>query len=54
MTLQEAEIKLSELNNHIAELLEERENVLKEWHIAFNTENPEKIVCKAGVQFRVR
>ena len=47
MTLQEAETKLSELNNHIAELLKERENALKEWHIAFNTENPEKIACIA-------
>lgn len=45
MTLQEAETKLSERNNHIAELLKERENVLKEWSIAFNTENKEKIVC---------
>ena len=47
MTLQEVETKLSELNNHIAELLKERENALKEWSIAFNTENPEKIVCIA-------
>lgn len=39
MTLQETEAKLSELNNCIAELLKERESVLKEWNIAFNTEN---------------
>lgn len=45
MTLQEAETKLSELNNQIAELLKEREKVLKEWNIAFNTENPDKIIC---------
>lgn len=45
MTLQEAETKLSELNNQIAELLKEREKVLKEWNIAFNTENPDKITC---------
>ena len=45
MTLQEAETKLSELNNHIAELLKEREKALKEWSIVFNTENKEKITC---------
>lgn len=45
MTLQEAETKLSELNNQIAELLKEREKILKEWNIAFNTENPDKITC---------
>ena len=41
MTLQEAESKLSDLNNKIAELLSEREEVIKEWNIAFNSENPE-------------
>ena len=47
MTLQEVEIKLSELNNRIAELLKEREKAIKEWSIVFNTEKPEKIVCIA-------
>ena len=47
MTLQEAETKLSALNNRIAELLKEREKALKEWYIAFNTENQEKITCIA-------
>lgn len=45
MTLQEAEARLSELNNEINELLEKREMVLKEWNIAFNTENQGNIVC---------
>ena len=43
MTLQESEIKLSELNNKIDKLLKERGVVLKEWYAAFNTENPESI-----------
>lgn len=46
MTLQESEAKLSELNNKIDKLLKEREDVLKEWYDAFNTENPEGIVCE--------
>lgn len=46
MTLQESEIKLSELNNEIDRLLKERAIVLKEWYDAFNTENPEGIVCE--------
>ena len=45
MTLQEAETKLSDLNNKIAELLSERESVIKEWNAAFNSENPENIIC---------
>jgi len=45
MTLQEAETKLSELNNEINRLLQEREAVLKEWNIAFNTENQDNITC---------
>lgn len=45
MTLQEAEIKLSELNTEINKLLRDREAVLKEWNSAFNTENQENIVC---------
>lgn len=45
MTLQESEVKLSELNNEIDKLLKEREVALKEWYAAFNTENPEDIVC---------
>lgn len=45
MTLQEAEIKLSELNIEINKLLQEREVVLKEWYTAFNTESPEGIIC---------
>jgi hypothetical protein len=45
MTLQEAEAKLSKLNEEIDELLEKREIVLKEWNIAFNTENQDNIVC---------
>lgn len=45
MILQEVEEKLSDLNNKIAELLSEREKVIKEWNIAFNSENPESIIC---------
>lgn len=45
MTLQESEAKLSELNAEINRLLKEREAVLKEWNIAFCTENPENITC---------
>lgn len=45
MTLQEAEIKLSDLNAKINKLLEERETILKEWNIAFNTENQDNIIC---------
>lgn len=45
MTLQESEEKLSELNADIDKLLKERAIVLKEWYTAFNTENPEGIVC---------
>lgn len=43
VTLQESEEKLSELNAEISRLLKEREAVLKEWNIAFNTE--ENIIC---------
>lgn len=43
MKLLEAEAKLSELNNQIADLLKERENVLKEWNTAFHTENQDQI-----------
>lgn len=46
MTLQESEAKLSELNAEINRLFKEREAVLKEWNKAFNTENPENIVCE--------
>lgn len=45
MTLQKAEIKLTELNDKIDSLLKERETVLKEWSIAFNEESPENIIC---------
>ena len=45
MTLQEADTKLSSINEEIARLLKEREKVLKEWSAAFNSENPENIVC---------
>lgn len=45
MTLQESEEKLSELNTEIDKLLKERESVLKEWYAAFNTQNPDGIVC---------
>lgn len=45
MTLQESEVKLSELNTQISKLLEEREVILKEWNAAFCTENSEGIVC---------
>ena len=45
MTLQESKARLSELNAEISRLLKEREAVLKEWNTAFNTENPESIVC---------
>lgn len=47
MTLHESETKLTEINNNIAELLKERENVLKEWSVAFNTENQDEITCVA-------
>lgn len=47
MTLHESETKLAEINNSIAELLKERENVLKNWNIAFNMENQDKITCIA-------
>ena len=46
MTLQKSEARLSELNAEINKLLKEREAVLKEWNTAFNTENPENIVCE--------
>lgn len=46
MTLQESEIKLSELNSKIDNLLKEREAVLKEWNKAFNTENPDGVFCE--------
>ena len=46
MTLQESEAKLSELNAEINRLFKEREAVLKEWNKAFNTDNPENIVCE--------
>lgn len=45
MTLQEAELKLSDLNHKIAELLEERESAIKEWNRAFNSENLDNITC---------
>lgn len=47
MTLNESETKLTEINNSIAELLQERENVLKEWNSAFYTEKPDGITCLA-------
>ncbi len=45
MALKEADARLLELNEEIARLLKERENVLKEWNTAFNAENPEDITC---------
>jgi hypothetical protein len=45
MILQESEVRLSELNGKIDELLKERESVLKEWCTAFSTQNPDGIVC---------
>ena len=45
MTLQEADTKLSLINEEIARLLKEREKLQKEWITAFNSENPENIVC---------
>lgn len=45
MTLQEAEAKLTALNNQIAGLLEERESVLKDWNTAFHTENTDRVAC---------
>ena len=45
MTLQESEIKLSELNNKIDKLLKERAIVLKEWYAEFNTVNSAGITC---------
>lgn len=45
MTLQEAEAILSDLNTQIDKLLLERETVLKEWSVAFHTENHGNIIC---------
>lgn len=45
MTLQEAETKLSELSAEINKLLQDREAVLKEWNLAFYTENQDNIIC---------
>lgn len=45
MTLQQAEAKLSEINVELDILLQEREIVIREWSIAFNTENQENIIC---------
>lgn len=45
MALKEIEIRLSELDVKISELLKEREGVIKEWSIAFCAENPQNIVC---------
>lgn len=45
MTLQEADVKLTELNEKIDALLEESEIVLKEWSIEFHAENMENIIC---------
>lgn len=45
MTLQEAETQLSQIDVKISELLKERENALKEWTAAFNTENQENMKC---------
>ena len=45
MILQEIEVKLSELNAEIERLLKEREEVLKEWNIAFDSIKPENITC---------
>lgn len=56
MTLHESETKLAEINNSIAELLNERENVLKEWCKAFYTENQDEITCiveETGIMYKV-
>lgn len=45
MTLQEAEERLSEIDEKINVLLKERETVLKEWDTAFHTKDPQNIVC---------
>lgn len=45
MALKELEIRLSELDDKISELLKEREKVVKEWSNAFSAENPQNIVC---------
>ena len=45
MALKEADARLLELNEEIARLLKERENVLKEWNTAFNAENSKDITC---------
>ena len=48
MTLQESAImveKISEINTEINKLLKEREVILKEWYVVFNSENTEAIVC---------
>ena len=46
MTLQEPEVKLSELYKEIDKLQKERAVILKEWYTAFNTENPKGITCE--------
>lgn len=45
MTLQEAEVKLSKVNEELEVLLREREKALKERNTAFHAENPENITC---------
>lgn len=45
MALKEIEIRLSELDAKISELLKEREGVIKEWRKTFGAENPQNIVC---------
>ncbi len=45
MNLQESEARLRGLNEEIDRLLKEREDVLKEWNIAFGTENSEGVAC---------
>lgn len=45
MTLDEYEIKLSELDDKISLLLQERESLLKGWNMKFSEEDSEKVSC---------
>lgn len=45
MNLKECEIRLTDINGKISELLKEREEVLKEWNTAFNNERIEDVRC---------
>lgn len=46
MNLKQCEVRLSELDERIGVLLKEREQVLKEWNVAFDSESPENVRCE--------